>query len=200
MFPETAQDELKADDPDTFIPGTLASQGKAQLVDGGARVSGRWQFASGCDHGRWGLFAAMQSDSTPEDPQHVHVLVPSTDFTIEDTWYSMGLRGTGSKDVIMDDVFVPGYRTVPTGDLFEGVSEAACAHDSFVYQFPVLCSLTYLLTAAALALTRRIYGEYLDMTVSRRDRYDGSSKAKKAPNQVRIAESWAELQSAELMV
>ena len=200
MFPETAQDELKAADPETFIPGTLASQGKAQLVDGGVRVSGRWQFASGCDHARWGLFAAMQSDSTPEDPQHVHVIVPSTDYTIEDTWYSMGLRGTGSKDVIMDDVFVPGHRTMPTGELFEGVSEPARAHDSFVYQFPVLCSLTYLLTAPVLALTRRIYGEYLDMTVSRRDRYDGSFKAKKAPNQVRIAESWAEIQSAELLV
>ena len=119
---------------------------------------------------------------------------------IEDTWYTMGLRGTGSKDVIMDDVFVPAYRTMPTGDLFDGVSEAARAHDSFVYQFPVLCSLTYLLTAPVLSLARRIYAEYIDMTVSRRDRYDGSSKMKKAPVHVRIAESWAEIQSAELMV
>ncbi len=202
MFPEAAQDEIKADDPDTFIPGTLASQGKAQLLDDGVRVSGRWQFASGCDHGRWGLFAARQSDSTREDPKHVHVLVPSTDYTIEDTWHSMGLRGTGSKDVIMDEVFVPRHRTMPTGDLFEGISDAARAHDSFVYRFPVLPSLTYLLTAPAPALeiARRIYSGYLDMTASRRDRYDGSSKAKKAPNQVRIAESWAEIQSAALMV
>ncbi len=200
MFPEAAQDELKADDPDTFIPGTLASQGKAQIVDGGVRISGRWQFASGCDYGRWGLFAAVRSDSTPEDPKHVHVLVPNTDYMIEDTWYTMGLRGTGSKDVIMDDVFVPAYRTMPTGDLFNGISEAACAHHSFVYQFPVLSSLTYLLTAPVLSLARRIYAEYIDMTVSRRDRYDGSSKMKKAPVHLRIAESWAEIQSAELMV
>ena len=200
MFPEAAQDEIKASDPDTFIPGTLASQGKAQIVDGGVRISGRWQFASGCDYGHWGLFAATQTDSTPEDPKHVHALVPRTHYTIEDTWYTMGLRGTGSKDVIMDDVFVPVHRTMPTGDLFEGISDAARAHDSFVYQFPVLCSLTYLLTAAALSLTRRIFAEYIDMTASRRDRYDGSSKAKKAAGQVRVAESWAEIQSAELMV
>jgi alkylation response protein AidB-like acyl-CoA dehydrogenase len=199
-FPQAAQDELHADDPNTFVPGSLASNGKAQIVDGGFQVSGRWQFASGCDYGRWALLCSMQSDSTREDPKHIHYLVPASDFAIEDTWYTLGLRGTGSKDIVVENAFVPAHRTMPTGDLFEGVSPHAQAHDSFVYEFPVLASLTFLVTGAAMALADRIYAEFVSLTSHRRDRYDGSTKAKKATVQARLGESWSEIQCAELLV
>lgn len=199
MFPEVVQDEIATDDPDTFIPGTLAAQGKAQPVDGGFRISGQWQFASGCDHARWGLFCAVQTDSTRDDPKHIHVMVPSSDYRIEDTWHVMGLDGTGSKDVVMEEVFVPTHRALPTGDLFAGTSEAASRHETHVYRMPVLPALTYCLTAPALALAERIYSAHVERTAGRRDRYDGSSKAKKPAMQIRVAESWAEIQCAAAM-
>lgn len=199
-FPEAAQDELRADDPNTIVPGSLASNGKAQKVDGGFQVSGRWQFGSGCDYGRWALLCSMQSASSREDPKHIHYLVPSSDFTLEDTWHTLGLRGTGSKDIIVENAFVPAHRTMPTGDLFEGASPHAQAHNSFVYEFPVLASLTFLVTGAAMALADRIYAEFVSVTSHRRDRYDGSTKAKKATIQARVAESWAEIRCAELLV
>jgi len=200
MYPAATQDEVAAADPDTVIPGTLASMGKAVPVDGGFRVSGQWPFASGCDHARWGLFCAKQTDSKPGEPKHVHVIVPATDYRIEDTWYVMGLRGTGSKDVVLDDVFVPAHRAMPTGQLFAGESPHATLQASRTYQVPVLPALSYLLTAPTLATARRIYDVHVERTAGRRDRYDGSSKAAKPATQLRVAESWAELQSAEAFV
>ncbi len=200
MFPEETQDEIALDDPDTIIPGTLASQGKATPVDGGFRLSGQWQFASGCDHARWGLFCAKQTDSSGNEPKHVHVMVPSRDYRIEDTWHVMGLRGTGSKDVVVEGAFVPAHRTMPTGQLFSAESPAATRHATHVYQVPVLPSLTYLLTAPVLAITQRIYDAHVERTAGRRDRYDGSSKARKAGTQMRVAEAWAEIQCADALV
>jgi alkylation response protein AidB-like acyl-CoA dehydrogenase len=72
-FPPECQEEVFGPDPNVRIPGTLATQGKARAVDGGWRVSGRWQFASGVDHGQWLLIGALQ-DSVP--PRGVHVVVP----------------------------------------------------------------------------------------------------------------------------
>ena len=200
MYPEETQDEIAADDPDTVIPGTLASMGKAVPVEGGFRVSGQWPFASGCDHSRWGLFCAKQTDSQPGDPKHVHVMVPASDYRIEDTWHVMGLQGTGSKDVVLDDVFVPSHRAMPTGELFAAESPHATHQTTFVYQVPVLPALTYLLTSPTLAIARRIYDAHVERTAGRRDRYDGSSKAAKPTTQLRVAESWAELQCAEGLV
>lgn len=200
MYPDGAQDELRESDPDTILPGSLAASGRAQIADDSFRVSGRWQFASGCNYGRWALLCATQSHSTCDDPKHAHFLVPSGDFTIKDTWHTLRLRGTGSKDIVMEDVCVPISRSMSTGELFESTSEHARPHKSLVYQFPVLCSLSFLLTAPVLALTRRIYDEFAHLTSSRRDHYNGSSKARKATTQFRVAESWSELECAELLV
>jgi alkylation response protein AidB-like acyl-CoA dehydrogenase len=200
MYPEEVQDEIYEDDPDTLIPGTLAAQGKATPVDGGFRISGQWQFASGCDHARWGLFCARQTDSEKGAPKHIHVMVPASDYRIEDTWHVMGLRGTGSKDVVMDDAFVPAHRAMATGDLFDAATPAASRHATGVYRFPILPSLTYLLTGPVLAITDRIYEAHVERTAGRRDRYDGSSKAGKQATQIRVAESWAEIRSAKAFV
>ncbi len=200
MYADSAQDELSASDPDTILPGSLASSGKADLVAGGFRINGRWQFGSGCDYGKWVIVGATQSNSTREDPKHVHALVPEGDFEIDDTWHTLGLRGTGSKDIIINDAFVPTHLAMATGTLFEGGSPHARSHETFCYQLPVLATLTFFLTAPTLAITHRIYDEFVKLTAVRKDRYDGSTKAKKQSVQIRVAESWAEIQSAELLV
>ena len=127
-------------------------------------------------------------------------MVPASDFRVEDTWHVMGLRGTGSKDVVLDDVFVPAHRTVATGELFGAETAAAARHPTHVYKLPLLPGLTYCLTGPVLAMTRRFFDGFVERTAGRRDRYDGSSKARKAGTQLRIAEAWAELQCAEAAI
>jgi alkylation response protein AidB-like acyl-CoA dehydrogenase len=109
--------ELFGQPPDVRIAGSLRPEGKAYAVDGGYRVRGRWDFASGIDHARWLLCtcAVMDADRprlTPAGlPEIRHLLVPADAATIEDTWSVVGMCGTGSHDFIVDDVFVPISRT-----------------------------------------------------------------------------------------
>ena len=108
-FTETAQEEIFGDRQDALIAGTLSWQGVATAVDGGYRVNGRWQFGSGVDHSHWVMLGC--ADAETRAPL-VHVVVPRADIEIDDTWHVMGMCGTGSKDVITRDIFVPAHRTI----------------------------------------------------------------------------------------
>ena len=96
----------------TVIAGTLVPHGRAQRVDGGWRLSGQWPFGSGCHHATWLPTAAwLYNDDGPVTdengvPQWRAFHLPASDCVILDTWYTSGLRGTGSTDYTMDDVFV----------------------------------------------------------------------------------------------
>ena len=105
--------ELFGQPPDVRIAGSLRPEGKAYPVDGGYRVQGRWDFASGIDHARWLLCTCTVMDGdasrlTPAGtPELRYLLVPANVATIADTWSVVGMCGTGSHDFIVDDVFVP---------------------------------------------------------------------------------------------
>jgi alkylation response protein AidB-like acyl-CoA dehydrogenase len=108
--------------PDVRIAGSIRPEGKAYVVDGGYRVRGRWDFASGVNHANW-LFCTcivMQGDNprlTPAGkPELRHLLVPAEAATVEDTWSVLGMCGTGSHDFIVDDVFVPAPHTFSLTD------------------------------------------------------------------------------------
>ena len=117
MVPESVRREIFAEvqpgeiQP-TVIAGTLVPHGRALRVDGGWRVSGQWPFASGCHHATWMPTAAWLHDGngpvTDENgaPQWRVFHLPASDCEILDTWYTSGLRGTGSTDYTICDVFV----------------------------------------------------------------------------------------------
>src|SRR5216683_1111010 len=112
MWPKEAQDEIWGESPDNLIGSALIfPRGRARKVPGGYRLSGRWPFSSGVDPAAWNLIGAiMQDEETGTEPRIF--LLPAKDYTIIDTWQVIGLAGTGSKDVAVDDVFVPEYRSV----------------------------------------------------------------------------------------
>ena len=117
MVPENVRREIFADvspgeiQP-TVIAGTLVPHGRAVRVEGGWRVSGQWPFASGCHHATWMPTAAWlhDEDGPVRDadgaPEWRVFHLPASDCVILDTWYTSGLRGTGSTDYTIDDVFV----------------------------------------------------------------------------------------------
>jgi alkylation response protein AidB-like acyl-CoA dehydrogenase len=196
-FPPECQEEVFGPNRNVRIPGTLATQGKARAVDGGWRVSGRWQFASGVDHGQWLLIGALQ-DGDP--PRGVHVVVPKNDVRVDDTWYTLGLRGTGSKDLVLEDVFVPGHRAMATGTLFDGRSPHVSMHPSYLFRMPVLPVLNYFIDGPLLGLARQALVHHVERTRSRRDIYTGRAKVGSASGQVRVAEASAEITTAELLL
>lgn len=113
LFHEKAQQEVWGDDPDMLVSSTYQPVGKVTHVEGGFRLSGRWGFSTGSVHSGWvllGAFCPPKDDGTPAEMRTF--LLPRSDYTIdEDAWHTFGLQGTGSHDIIVDNVFVPEYRT-----------------------------------------------------------------------------------------
>lgn len=114
-FPERAQDEFFATGPDTlYSSGLNPAGGKAAPVRDGFQVSGRWGFSSGCDAASWVMVA------TGSPTNLTWLLVPRGEYEIVDTWFAAGMRGSGSKDIVIRDTFVPAYRAIDpnrAGDL-----------------------------------------------------------------------------------
>jgi len=110
------------------MPGGLATR-----VDGGFILNGRWSFSSGCDASEWVILGGLvqRAEDRPgeinmaaaiADPErYLHFILPRQDYTIMDgTWDVVGLRGTGSKDILVEDAFIPNYRTVRAIDIVNG--------------------------------------------------------------------------------
>ncbi|MCH2170512.1 hypothetical protein MK489_06990 [Myxococcota bacterium] len=194
------QKEIFGPDPGVLIAGTLSSQGAGRQCEGGWLVSGRWQFCSGIDHSEWLLIGSSQSDAGRDGPKNIHFVVPTREVEIQDTWFTLGMRGTGSKDIILDEVFIPDYRVMPTGDLFSGLSPWATEHATGLYMHPVLPALATQLAGCALGVSGEMLRQFTDYNRIRRDVYDGKAKAKNASLQRRVAEASAEISSAESMI
>jgi alkylation response protein AidB-like acyl-CoA dehydrogenase len=109
-LPRESFDELFAD-PDAITAGAFNPTGSITASDGGYRVSGRWSFASGCEHASWIYGNCVEVTDEGEPRLRIAVFSPEQ-VVIEDTWTVSGLRGTGSHHFHVDDVFVPANRTV----------------------------------------------------------------------------------------
>src|SRR4029434_2964506 len=96
LFPEQAQRDVWAEDPDAWIAGSLAPNGLAVPADGGWRVKGRWPWASGCLHAQWVACGIHMENDQGEMTNLGLSLMPIGDVRIEDTWFMVGMKGTGS--------------------------------------------------------------------------------------------------------
>ena len=196
-FPEAAQDEVFGDGRDGLVAGTLSSQGTASAADGGWRVEGRWQFCSGVDHAHWVILGC--ADPATQRPL-VHVVVPRDELEVDDTWHVMGLQGTGSKDVVARDLFVPAHRSIDTRILFRGSSPHAANHSTNLYRLSAEAMLSVSVSTAVLGSAKFALRQFIERTRERRVILTGARKAEHGPTQVRLAEAAAEIQSADLLI
>jgi 3-hydroxy-9,10-secoandrosta-1,3,5(10)-triene-9,17-dione monooxygenase len=195
-FPEAAQDEVFAGGGDGLVAGTLSGQGTAASVDGGYRVEGRWQFGSGIDHANWVMLGC--SDPETRGPK-VHVVIPRAEIEVDDTWRVLGLRGSGSKDLLAAGIFVPAYRAIDTRVLFGGTSPHARNHSSNLYRLSAEAMLSNSVATAVLGSAKFALDKFIERTRERRVILTGARKAEHGPTQVRLAEAAAEIRSAELL-
>ncbi|CQD07219.1 acyl-CoA dehydrogenase type 2 [Mycobacterium lentiflavum] len=130
---DDGQQEVFGGTPDSRIAGGT-TEVPARRVDGGLRVSGRWSYASGADDADWAAIVATLQD-TPEQPATPYwCLVPADEVTLEHTWETVGMCGTGSNTFVADDVFVPERRMLNLASLIDGA--APTPHDDEVYRMP----------------------------------------------------------------
>ncbi len=197
-FDPAAQAEVWGDGPDDVTPGSLAPSGVLSAVDGGFRLQGRFSFNSGCAHGKWFLFGCMLRCEDGVKPYHV--VVPVEDLILDDNWHTLGLRGTGSIDVIADDSFVPSHRAMDSRILCAGNSQWGRAHDSSIYRSPMVSGLSTLLSSAALGICEAAFAASLELLLGQSDKYTNRKKLDRPGLHLRLAESRAELTAATSLV
>lgn len=196
-FPEECQREVYEGDADNLVAGSLAPAGVIEPVEGGWRLTGRWLFGSGCDHSPWFIFGTRLANPKPEDEYtNYHVMVPRADVVIEDTWHTLGMRGSGSKDLVVTNVFVPSHRAMPTYPTFLGLSPHAKAP---TYRLSVYSGLPAMLSGSVLGMAEAGLKAFLEATAVRFTPH-GVAKAKNPIMQKRVAESAAEIASARRLL
>ena len=135
LIDDRVAQEIWDRDPNTLICSSTMPAGKAVAVDGGFRVKGHWRYASGCEHCDWAMLGGMvQADDVPPDWRFF--VVPRSDYKTVDNWQVAGLQGTGSIDLILEDVFVPRYRAQRLQDNFVLKGAGQAANTSSLYRLP----------------------------------------------------------------
>lgn len=195
-FPAECQQEVYDGDADNLLAGCLHPQGTVETVPGGWRLDGRWQFGSGCDHSPWFILGARVTNAAPDEAMVRHVMVPRSEVELDDTWHTLGMRGTGSKDLVVKEAFVPEYRSMPTFQTFLGNTPHT---DSPLYRLPVFAGLASMLTGSVLGMAERGLKAFIERTAVRKNAH-GAVKSESAGMQRRVAESAAEIAEARRLL
>ncbi|HXJ80058.1 MAG TPA: acyl-CoA dehydrogenase family protein, partial [Candidatus Methylomirabilis sp.] len=191
-FPERAQEDFFASGPDTlFSSGLDPTGGKALPVDGGCRLTGRWRFSSGCDAATWAMVATLGDRN-----ELYWLLVPCADYEIVDTWFASGMRGTGSKDIVITDAFVPAHRTLQPNRAGDGDFTGWELHRRLSYRVPLRCLTGWDLAAPLVGIAQGAIDEF----TARLQGTSGPGRtAASVPLQMRLAEAAAEVDAARAL-
>jgi alkylation response protein AidB-like acyl-CoA dehydrogenase len=205
QFPVEVQTEIWGQDADTIVSGSYAPSATAKPVPGGYRVSGLWGFASGCDHAGWHVAGIIFPPAEgAAKPGAGFVLLPRADYTIEDNWHTVGLAGTGSKNIRIDDAFVPAHRVLPFGMLSTGKAPGAAAHRNSLYRIPFLAAFPACLASTGIGMAEDAIDEFLDMARVRKTKGAvagaGNAMAEFFQVQSRLAEATAAVDAARLLL
>lgn len=173
LWPPAAQEEMFAN-PNTLGSSVVSTVGDVTPVDGGYRWTGRGFFSSGVDHCNW-LTALVPIKNGGDEPEMRWLLVPREDFEIVDDWHTIGLRGTGSKTIVLTDVFIPRERTLDNADVDRGESPGREINPHPMYGAPANANFTAAMAAPAIGAARgflRAFEERLRSKVDNTDRPD----------------------------
>ncbi|WP_196221832.1 acyl-CoA dehydrogenase family protein [Sphingobium sp. CAP-1] len=137
LWPKEFQDEVFAEGPCSFTPGTIAPNFRLVPVEGGYIANGLSQWNSGSSRCDWFLNSGLvMIDGKPQGAKAF--MVPAKDVEIIDNWDMAGMRGTASGDARLTDVFVPHHRAVDVMDLLNGTAPGSQIHANRLYSLPVL--------------------------------------------------------------
>ncbi|HET7889739.1 MAG TPA: acyl-CoA dehydrogenase family protein [Bradyrhizobium sp.] len=201
-FDERTQRDVWGASPEALACGSYAPACKAGVVEGGYRLSGRWSFASGCDNAQWALCAALVPTETGDGRlAPAFLLVPASQYTVDDTWNVVGLAGTGSKTLVLTDVLVPAHRVLTFAATTSGQTPGAVLYDrNPAFSIPMLCNIPSCLASTAVGAAAGALEDYIARTSTRVTRgavAGHNNKMAEFPTiQLRVAEAAASTDAA----
>jgi 3-hydroxy-9,10-secoandrosta-1,3,5(10)-triene-9,17-dione monooxygenase len=199
--PKEFQDAIWSDKTHAMIPAPLAPTGTARPVDGGYLITGRWQWATGVMHADWVMVNCLIDRGDGGPPEGLFCMAPIEDVTVDDVWHTSGMRGTGSNDVVADDLFVPDVLTLAGADLRgdDGVPGAAIHPEPFI-SYPMTPVLVNVAAAPALGGAEAAVDGFRDIARARVLPYSmGQRQADFAGTQIRLSDARATVRAARLV-
>ncbi|MEU1229876.1 MULTISPECIES: 3-hydroxy-9,10-secoandrosta-1,3,5(10)-triene-9,17-dione monooxygenase oxygenase subunit [unclassified Streptomyces] len=200
LFDPRAQQEVWGQDPKTRIASSYAPTGKATAADGGFRLSGRWHFSSGCDHARWALLGCLVTDGEGNPVDMRTFLIPRSDYRVDDVWDTVGLRGTGSNDVVVEDVFVPEHRALSFGPVTALKVPGHEVNPEPLYRLPYAGVFTTTISTPIVGIAEGAFESYAEATRQRFRVSYGQKVAEDPFAQVRIARAASDIDASWLQL
>jgi len=200
LFDAQAQEEVWSEGHDVRISSSYAPMGKATVVEGGYRLSGRWSFSCGCDHCTWVLLGGPAfADGKPVD--FCTYLLPISDYSIVDVWDMVGLRGTGSNDIVVEDIFVPQHRALSFIATSKCRTPGQEVNPGPLYRLPYGSVHPTTITAPIIGMAQGAYDAHVEHQRKRvRAAYAGEQSKEDPFAKVRIAEAASEIDAAWLQL
>ncbi len=197
LFADEAQQAVWGNDTTTRLSSSYAPTGKAVQTEGGFTLSGKWSFSSGCDHCTWVLLGGLVFNAEDQVVDFRTFMVPRENYEIIDVWDMVGLRGTGSNDIVVKDAFVPEAFTLSMSDTGRCFGPGQEQNTSDLYKLPFHSIFTGTITTPIIGMAMGAYEEHVEMQQKRtRAAYLGEKASLDPFAAVRIARASSEIDAA----
>jgi resorcinol 4-hydroxylase (FADH2) len=196
-----AQEAVWGDAPDNLISGIfIPLLSRATKVAGGYRVTGQWPFVSGVNNCDWCILSGMVTNTDDGVPEERYFLVPRRQITIVSTWDSVGLYGSGSDDVKVEDLMVLEHMTLPISSLKGGETPGNHLHPAPLYRSPSYMWFGILLNSASLGMAEGMLIDYVQEARKRIALMSGQDTRSSMSQQIKVAEAGAALDAARAVL
>ncbi len=162
------------------------------------RLTGKWSWATGAMDADWVIVGALIERENRIDP--ALVVVPADEVEVADTWHTAGMRGTGSHDVIITDVFVPEHRMVAVADIYAGTAPGARAHNVPTYRWPMVPALALVAAMPVLGAAERVTELFADRLGGRVLAYSGVAQKDQPAAQIRLGDARVRLRALRALI
>lgn len=199
LFPEEAQRFVYERQPDPTILTSFFQTGQVKEVTGGFEIGGRWHFASVGDFCQWAILGGVTRSEDGTVKQRLNFLLRPDQFRIERVWNAIGLKGSGSNDVIVEPTFVPSTFVYDHDEALVGRAPGHSVHDGVLYRSPLVLNSGFAVMTPMHGIARGAYESFVELTTGRAARPMGVKPGDRADVQTAIGESKAEIDLAYLL-
>lgn len=196
MFPKQLQDEIWLNNPDATASSSIAPFGKVEEVEGGVKLNGDYGWSSGCDHAEYAIVGFNRFDAEG-NKIYCFGVIPRKDYVIHDNWFAGAIKGSGSKQLQIRDLFIPEYQIQKAKDMMEGKSAGFGLYpDSKIFYSPYRPYFASGFSAVSLGIAERMLEAFKEKQKTRIRAYTGANLGASTPALMRLAESTHQVAAA----
>jgi 3-hydroxy-9,10-secoandrosta-1,3,5(10)-triene-9,17-dione monooxygenase len=199
LFGEEAQSFVYERQPDPTILTSFNQTGQVKEVTGGYEISGRWNFASAGDYCKWAILGGVTRNADGSVKKRLNFLLRSDQFKIDRVWNAMGLKGSGSNDVLVEPTFVPESFVYDHDDALIGRAPGHTVNEGVLYRMPLILNSGFAVMSPMHGIARGCYESFVELTSGRGARPMGARPSDRVDTQIAIGESGAEIDLAYLL-